>query len=84
MGMEVAVVLNNRIARYVKTRQTEEKDRTPSELVGDLLNEWYDVKVRKLHRQYLAGDLTLRGMARRLGLEYRELYELLEAKGLTV
>ncbi len=84
MSMEVAVVLDSRIVRYVRTRQVEERDKTFSELVGDLLNEWYDVKLHRLHRQYLAGDLTLREMARRLGLEYRELYDLLEAQGLTV
>jgi hypothetical protein len=84
MSMEVAVILDNRIARYIKTRQTEERNKTFSELVGDLLNEWYDVKLHKLHRQYLAGDLTFREMARHLGLEYRELYDLLEAQGLTV
>jgi hypothetical protein len=53
-------------------------------LVADLLNEWYEAKFRRLHQQYLAGDLTLRGMARQPGLEYRELCDLLEAKGLIV
>ena len=63
--------------------QEEASHKSSSELVADLLNEWYEAKFRSLHQQYLAGDLTLRGMARQLGLEYRELYDLMEAKGLT-
>jgi hypothetical protein len=47
------------------------------------LAAWYEAKLQNLHQQYMAGDLTLRGMARQLGLGYRELYDLMEAKGLT-
>ena len=83
MSARVSVVLNERITRYMKA-QEEASHKSSSELVADLLNEWYEAKVRSLHQQYLAGDLTLRGMARQLGLEYRELYDLMEAKGLTV
>jgi hypothetical protein len=42
----------------------------------------YHDLVRRLHRQYLDGELTLRSMANELGLEYRELYALLEKLGL--
>lgn len=83
MSAKISVVLNERITRYVKA-QEEASHKSSSELVADLLNEWYEAKLKHLHQQYLAGDLTLRGMARQLGLEYRELYDLTEAKGLTV
>jgi hypothetical protein len=36
---------------------------------------YYNI-VRHLHQRYLNGDLTLRQMARELGLEYREVYTL--------
>jgi hypothetical protein len=83
MSARVSVVLDDKITRYVKA-QEETSRKSPSELVADLLNEWYEAKLRTLHHQYLAGDLTLRGMARQLGLDYRELYDLMQSKGLTV
>lgn len=83
MNARVSVVLDEKIARYVKTQEAI-KDRPASELVADLLDEWYEAKMRDLHGQYLAGALTLRGMARQLGLDYRELYNLMEAKGLAL
>ena len=49
-----------------------------------ILDEPMLAKLQTLYQQYLAGDLTLRGMARQLGLDYLELYDLMEAKGLTV
>jgi hypothetical protein len=38
----------------------------------------YFERIRQLHRQYLQGEITFRRMAKELGLEYRELYALLE------
>ncbi len=77
------VCLDDKIVRYVQTREAA-RDKPVAELVADLLNEWYEAKLHELHRKYLAGELTLRGMARQLGLAYRELYDLMETKGLTL
>ncbi len=44
----------------------------------DLLRIGYYERVRQLHRQYLHGEITLRRLAKELGLEYRQLYALLE------
>jgi hypothetical protein len=41
-------------------------------------------QIKELHDQYQRGDITLRGMARRLGLSYRELYEELEKRNLPI
>jgi len=38
----------------------------------------YYQQVRQLHNQYLKGEITFRRMAKELGLEYRQLYALLE------
>ena len=38
--------------------------------------------VKELHRRYLNGAFSLRGMAKRLGLSYRDLYAILEELGL--
>jgi hypothetical protein len=35
-------------------------------------------QAHQLHRQYLKGEITFRRMAKELGLEYRQLYALLE------
>jgi len=83
MSVKVSITLDDRIARYIEARERA-VNKPPAELVADLLEEWYEAKLRELHRQYLAGDLTLRGMARQLGLDYRELYDLMEQKGLPV
>ena len=83
MNTKVSVMLDDKIFRYVKT-QKQISQKSSEELVVDLLNEWYETKLQKLHQQYLAGDLTLRGMAHQLGLDYRELYNLMESKGLTM
>lgn len=38
--------------------------------------------VKELHHQYLGGEFSLRGMAKRLGLTYRDVYAILEEFGL--
>jgi hypothetical protein len=69
--------LDHRVARYLERLQTRRRW-SPTEASAALMKVGYDELVRRLHRQYLNGDLTLRQMARELGLEYREVYALLE------
>jgi hypothetical protein len=83
MSTQISVTLDDKIVRYVKTQETA-KNKPASELVADLLNEWYETKLQDLYRKYLSGELTLRGMARQLGLGYRELYDLIETRGLAL
>jgi len=83
MGTQVSVVLNDKVSRYVKIQEAV-RNKSAAELVADLLNEWYEARVQDLHGQYLAGALTLRGMARQLGLSYRELYDMLEKRELAL
>lgn len=45
---------------------------------GDFLKVEDSQQVRQLHRQYLEGEITFRRMTKELGLEYRQLYALLE------
>ncbi len=83
MSVKISVLLDDKITRYVEAQEIK-SHKSSSELVADLLSEWYEAKLQELHQQYLAGGLTLRGMARQLGLNYRELYDLLETRGLAV
>jgi hypothetical protein len=50
----------------------------PAKIVTDLVYTGYIAYVKDLHRQYLSGEFSLRGMAKRLGLTYRELYQILD------
>ena len=59
-----------------------EERKNYSGVVRALLEEGYKREIEKLHASYSRGEITLRGMARRLGLNYRELYQLLADKGL--
>lgn len=52
--------------------------KTCPQISANLRRAGYHDLVRRLHRQYLDGEITLRQMAKELGLEYRELYALLE------
>ena len=83
MSTRVSIMMSDHIARYVESQEASE-NKSRSELISDLLNEWYEAEMQARYQQYTTGDLTLRGMARHLGLDYRELYDLMEMKGLAV
>jgi len=50
--------------------------------VAELVENGYEQVLRRLHTQYQRGELTFRAVAAKLGLSVRDLYELLEQKGL--
>jgi triphosphoribosyl-dephospho-CoA synthetase len=77
LGRAVSVELDERLERFVDQAQRS-KSRSAPEVSADLMRAGYLDVVRRLHREYLEGQITLRGMAAELGLEYRELYALLE------
>ena len=81
MSAQISIVLDDKIVRYAESHN-KTRSKPYSELIAEFLNEWYESKLRELHQQYQTGNLTLRAMARQLGLEYRELYDLLEQEGL--
>jgi len=81
MSVEIAVPVNERVSRYVQTLVKVERKSYP-DVVQALLEEGYKREIEKLHAGYSRGEITLRGMARRLGLNYRELYQWLADKGL--
>jgi hypothetical protein len=82
MAVTVATVLDDRIARYVN--RTRDQRREPEMVVvRELVESGYDRLVRHFHACYQRGEITLRTMASELGLSLRELYDLLEQKGLS-
>jgi uncharacterized protein YidB (DUF937 family) len=81
MAVEIAVPVDEKVSKYVQTL-AEAGHRSYSDVVRALLEEGYKREIEKLHASYSRGEITLRGMARRLGLNYREMYQWLADKDL--
>jgi len=81
MAVEIAVPVDEKVSKYVQTL-VEAGRRSYSDVVQALLEEGYKREIEKLHASYSRGEITLRGMARRLGLNYREMYQWLADKEL--
>jgi hypothetical protein len=77
MGKAVSVELDERLERFIDHVQ-QSKHLPPPQISAELMRAGYFDLVRRLHRQCLEGEITMRSMAKELGLEYRELYALLE------
>jgi len=81
MTNEFAVPVDEKVSKYVQALAEAER-KSYSDVVGTLLEEGYKQELERLHASYSRGEITLRRMARRLGLNYRELYQLLADKSL--
>ena len=74
--------MHEKVAKYV-TAQANKRQLSQAEALASLIDEWYEATINQLYQRYLSGDLTLRGMARQLGLNYRELYQIFEDRDLS-
>lgn len=82
MAAEMTILVDERVSKYVQTQaQTEHKPQV--EILRMLVQEGYTRELERLHTLYARGDITLRAIARRLGVSYREMYQLFAEKGLT-
>jgi hypothetical protein len=81
MAISVQTVLGDRIAQYVN-RVKVQRHATEADVVRELIEAGYEETLRRLHARYQRGELTFRAVAAELGLSVRELYDLLEQKGL--
>ena len=79
----VTLELDENLGRYL-SRCSVARPQRAARLGTELLAKGYHQVVRDLHRRYLNGELTLRQMAKEVGLEYRQLYGLLEEMRLPV
>ena len=79
--MMVPVIVDRRVEQYIRAIEHEE-NRPAEKIVTDLVYTGYVAYVKELHRRYLGGEFSLRGMAKRLGLSYRAVYAILEELGL--
>lgn len=82
MAVEMTIPVDERVSKYVQA-QAEAERKPPVEILRVLVQKAYEREIERLHALYVRGDITLRGIARRLGVSYRELYQLLEERGLT-
>jgi len=81
MPVEIVVPVDETVSKYVQALAEAER-KSYSEVVRALLEEGYNQKIERLHTSYSRGEITLRRLARHLGLDYRESYQLLADKGL--
>jgi predicted CopG family antitoxin len=81
MTVQITVPVDKKVSKYLQTLVKVER-KSYSDVVQALLEEGYKREIERLHASYSRGEITIRGMARRLGLNYRELYQLLADKGL--
>lgn len=82
MTTRIPIQVQERVVKYVAA-QADKKQQTEAEALASLIDEWYEATINQLYQRYLSGDLTLRGMARQLGLNYRELYQIFEERDLS-
>jgi AraC-like DNA-binding protein len=82
MAVTVQTVLDDRIAKYID-RLKEHGHATEMTIVRQLVEGGYEQVVCQLHARYQRGEISFRTMAAELGLSVRELYDLLEQKGLS-
>jgi len=81
MSVKIVVPVREKVFRYMEVIAEKER-KSRSDVVQALLEEGYRRKVEEFHEKYSRGEITLREMARRLGLSYRELYQMLADEGL--
>ena len=80
MAQKVSLAIDGPVLKYIEARRRVHRSR--ASVVRELIQKGYEANLEQLYRQYQNGEITLRNMAAELGLEYRELYALLEEKGL--
>jgi len=77
MSKAISVELDERLESYID--RVERERGVPAERAcAELMLAGYAEIVRHLHQQYITGEITFRQMAKKMGLEYRQLYALLE------
>ena len=78
MAVNVQTVLDDCINRVKAEKHTE-----AAKVVQELVEGGYELVLRQLHSRYQRGEITFRAVAAQLGLSARDLYDLLEQKGLS-
>lgn len=81
MAKKVTVAIEKEISKYVATIQRQQ-GKNEETVVAELLREGFEAQVKKHYEEYRQGRISLRHLAKRLGVEYRELYDLLEEQRL--
>lgn len=82
MIKNITVPVNEEIIRYAETLQKRGTN-SVEVILAELLKAGFEAHIRAHYEEYRQGRITLRQLASRLGLPYRDLYDLLEQKGLT-
>jgi len=80
--LKVLVPVRENILRAAEQRKATGLGGDISEFLGQFIDLGFDFRLRTLYRQFEAGEISLGYFARELGLSLRELYAVLEERGL--
>ena len=79
---KVVVPVKEKILEALERRKAAGADEDISELLAELIDLGFEYRLRQLYERFEAGELSLEYFAQELGLNLRELYALLEERGL--
>ena len=74
--------MKEKILEALERRKAAGADEDISELLAELIDLGFEYRLRQLYERFEAGELSLEYFAQELGLNLRELYALLEERGL--
>ena len=80
--MRVVVPVREEILRAAERRRDTGVEEDIAQFLGKLIDLGFEHQLRELYRQLMAGDVSLGYFARELGVSIRDLYALLEERGL--
>jgi len=74
--------VKEKILEALERRKAAGADEDISELLAELIDLGFEYRLRQLYERFEAGEFSLGYFAQELGLSLRELYALLEERGL--
>ena len=81
MSQTITTVIKDEVATYVD-KFAEKYHKSEDEVLNELIMSGFEQKLFSLYKQYQAGEISLGWLGQELGLDLREIYELLEARNL--
>lgn len=81
MSQTITTVIKDEVATYVD-KFAEKYHKSEDEVLNELIMSGFEQNIFSLYKQYQAGEISLSWLGQELGLDLREIYELLEARNL--
>ena len=81
MSESIAATVKEEVAKYINQHSNRHK-KLPQEIIGELIQLGFEQRLREVYAQYERGEISLGWLGNELGLNLREVYELLETRRL--